>query len=68
MQALKYKAEVGTEGEVILPRLSLNKGTPIEVIVLVREPTLENDTLLKASESTLGFWNNSIDDEVWNNA
>ncbi len=23
--------------------------------------------LLKASESSLGFWNNSKDDEVWNN-
>ena len=23
--------------------------------------------LEKASESSIGFWNNSIDDEVWNN-
>jgi hypothetical protein len=24
--------------------------------------------LLSASESSLGFWDNDIDDEVWNNA
>lgn len=26
------------------------------------------DDLLFASESSLDFWNNDIDDEVWNNA
>lgn len=68
MQALTYKAEVGAEGEVTLPRLSLNPGTPVEVIVLVREPESEFDSLLAASESSTDFWDNPIDDAVWNNA
>ncbi len=68
MQALKYKAEVGAEGEITLPRLRLDEGTPVEVIVLVREPDAESDTLLAASESSTAFWDNPIDDAVWNNA
>jgi len=28
----------------------------------------EFEDLLLASESSLGFWDNDIDDEVWNNA
>jgi hypothetical protein len=31
-----------------------------------RDKELLNDLLL-ASESCLGFWNNEIDDQVWNN-
>lgn len=30
-----------------------------------KEKSLPED-LTKASESSLGFWNNDIDDEVWN--
>lgn len=66
MQALKYKAEIGAEGEIILPRLRLTQGTAVEVIVLVREA--EHEGLIKSSESTTAFWDNSVDDEVWNNA
>jgi hypothetical protein len=51
MQALKYKAEVGAEGEITLPRLRLDQGTPVEVIVLVREPEPESDSLLAAVSS-----------------
>lgn len=68
MEALKYKAEVGADGEVTLPRLRLRQGTAVEIIVLVREPDAENDTLLQASESSTAFWDNPIDDAVWNNA
>ena len=68
MQALRYEAEVGAEGEVILPRLRLNKGTAVEVIVLVREAETDYEGLLKASEGSTSFWDNPIDDEVWNNA
>ncbi|WML24086.1 DUF2281 domain-containing protein [Neobacillus sp. OS1-33] len=32
-----------------------------------KEKSLSED-LTKASESSLDFWNNDIDDEVWNNA
>lgn len=68
MQALKYKAEVGAEGEVTLPRLLLDQGTAVEIIMLVREVDTENDTLLAASESSTAFWDNPIDDAIWNNA
>ncbi len=37
MQAIKYQAEIGAEGEIILPRLRLSQGTSVEVTVLVPE-------------------------------
>ncbi len=66
MQALKYKAEVGAEGEITLPRLRLTQGTPVEVIVLVRESEADYEGLLKSAESITAFWDNPVDDEVWN--
>ena len=68
MEALKYRAEVGADGEVTLPRLRLSQGTPVEIIVLVRDSEAEDDGLLRASVKTMDFWDNPIDDEVWNNA
>ena len=69
MQALKYKAEVGADGEVMLPRLRLDQGTPVEIIVLVREPEAEDDQgLRQLAVKTMDFWDNPVDDEVWNNA
>jgi hypothetical protein len=69
MQTLKYKAEVGREGEVTLPRLSLIQGTPVEVIVLVHEPEREDqEEFRKLAAKTMEYWDNPIDDEVWNNA
>ena len=68
MEALKYRAEVGVDGEVTLPRLRLSQGTPVEIIVLVRDSEGEDDGLLRASVKTMDFWDNPIDDEVWNNA
>lgn len=38
----------------------------IGYLKLKREKELYKD-LEKASESSLGFWDNEIDDEVWNN-
>ncbi len=69
MQALKYKAEVGAGGEVTLPRLRLDQGTAIEVIVLVRDTESEDEEGLRhLAAKTMDFWNNPVDDEVWNNA
>lgn len=68
MEALKYRAEVGADGEVTLPRLRLSQGTPVEIIVLVRESEDEDDGLLRASVKTMDFWDNPVDDEVWNKA
>ena len=55
MEALKYRAEVGADGEVTLPRLRLSQGTPVEIIVLVRESEDEDDGLLRASVKTMDF-------------
>ena len=68
MEALKYRAEVGADGEVNLPRLRLSQGTPVEIIALVRESEGEDDGLLRASVKTMDFWDNPVDDEVWNKA
>lgn len=68
MEALKYRAEVGADGEVTLPRLRLSQGRPVEIIVLVRESEDEADGLLRASVKTMDFWDNPVDDEVWNKA
>lgn len=38
----------------------------IGYLKLKKEKELFKD-LQKSSESSLGFWNNDIDDEVWNN-
>jgi len=37
MQALKFETQVAQNGTLRLPRLRLKQGTPVEVIVLVRE-------------------------------
>ncbi len=66
MLAMRYVTKVDAEGEIALPRLQLKQGTPIEVIVLISED--ESLDLLAASETSLDFWNNPIDDEVWNDA
>ena len=68
MQAIKYIAEVGAEGTLTLPPMRLKQGTSVEIIVLVREPEEDFSDLVAASESSLGFWDNPIDDEVWNDA
>ncbi len=73
MQAQKYQAEVGADGTLALPPLGLKQGTPVEVIVLVRDRSATPDaddsaSLLAASQSSTAFWDNPIDDEVWNDA
>ncbi len=66
MKAFKYMTEVDSKGRIRLPKLDLKQGTKVEVIILEHEE-VETD-LLKAAETTLAFWDNPIDDEVWNDA
>ncbi|MGR3309384.1 MAG: hypothetical protein ACUZ77_01280 [Candidatus Brocadiales bacterium] len=54
MRACKYITNILENGKIELPKLPLEKGVKDE------------DDLLKASESSLSFWYNDIDDEVWN--
>jgi hypothetical protein len=68
MQAVKYKTEVHADGRIDLPQLDLKEGTWIEVIVLVPDAEAEFAPLLATSLSSTDFWDNSIDDQVWNDA
>ena len=64
--AFKYKLNVQEGGKVEL-NVSLPKGTRAAVLV-VKEASDDFGDLVLAAESSLDFWNNSIDDESWNHA
>lgn len=66
MNALRLETRVQKDGRLRLPRLPLRPGTKVEVIILEQEAGA--DELLHASESSLSFWDNPVDDEVWNEA
>jgi len=66
MKAVKVRATVRRDGRLTMPRLPLRRGAQVEVIVLELEP--RGDELLQAAETRLSFWDNAIDDEVWNDA
>ena len=69
-QAVQYELFVDAAGRLEIPSLGLPAGTPVEVIVLVsdqsREQNEELSHLQAASDTSIGFWNNPIDDETWN--
>lgn len=67
MQALRYQTRIHRGGKIVLPPVRLTSGTPVEVIVLLPGDGDEVD-LTTASETSLGFWDNPIDDRVWNDA
>ena len=64
--AFKYKLNVQEGGKVEL-NVPLPKGTLVAVLV-VKEGEDDFGDLVLAAESSLDFWNNSIDDESWNAA
>ncbi len=64
--ALKYEVEVQEHGRVEL-HVPLSSGARV-VVFVIPEPDDVVDGLLAASESSLGFWDNPVDDEDWNNA
>jgi len=64
MEALKFYVKVGDDGKLILSDLKSLKGKRVEVLILAIEENF-NDLLL-ASQSSLKFWDNPIDDETWN--
>jgi hypothetical protein len=65
MEALKFYVKIGKEGKIELPELREFRGRRAEIVIL---PPEEEDIadLLMASESSLDFWDNPIDDVVWN--
>lgn len=65
MDALKFCVKIREGGRIELPELGRLKGRRAEIIVVPLEEG-ENGDLLTASESSLDFWDNPIDDAVWN--
>ena len=66
MEALKFYVKIGEEGRIELPELGKLKGRRAEIIILPLEEKEDIEDLLMASESSLDFWDNPIDDEIWN--
>ena len=63
--ALKYEAEVQEHGKLELT-VPFPPGVRVAVFV-VEEPNDFGD-LVSAAQSSLGFWDNPMDDEDWNDA
>ena len=63
--ALKYDVEVKEPGRLELD-VPFPAGAHVSVFVIGAGDTFSD--LFAASESSLDFWNNSFDDDDWNNA
>ena len=64
--AFKFETETGPAGKIELT-VPVPEGTRVEVIVVVPTNDDFNGLVASASSST-DFWDNSLDDEDWNNA
>jgi hypothetical protein len=64
--ALKYEVEVRDQGRVEV-QVPFAPGVRV-VVFVIPEPQEAFNDLLVASESSLAFWDNALDDEDWNNA
>jgi hypothetical protein len=65
-KALKYAMKVPDGGRVEL-QVPFPVGTRVTVFV-IEESADAFDNLLSAAQSSFDFWDNSFDDEDWNNA
>lgn len=63
--AIKYEVEVNKDGHVELA-VPFPAGALVTVFVVEASDTFTD--LLQVSQSSLGFWDNPLDDEDWNNA
>jgi hypothetical protein len=64
--AIKYEATVTQDGRIDLP-VPFPAGS--RVVVFVVDQSAEGfEDLVSASQTSLGFWDNPLDDEDWNNA
>ena len=61
--ALKYDLEVTKNGQVAL-NVPFPPGAHVTVFVVQASESFHD--LIGAAESTLGFWDNPLDDEDWN--
>jgi len=64
MEAYKYIVDVDKQGQITIPNIPQIKSSKVEIIIL---PLTIDDysDLIKASEASIEFWNNPVD-EVWN--
>ncbi len=63
MEAYKYIVEVDKQGQITVPNIPKIRASKVEIIILPLDDDYSD--LLKASESSIEFWNDA-DDEVWN--
>ena len=63
--ALKYEIEVTQNGQVELT-VPFPPGAHLTVFIVEAGETFSD--LMSAAESSLAFWDHSLDDEDWNNA
>jgi hypothetical protein len=66
VRAVRIIRRVGDSGNLQLEDLQFPPGQTVEVTVLPFDD--ESGDLMKLAESGLTFWDNPIDDEVWNDA
>ena len=63
---LRYEVEVQAQGHIEL-QVPFTIGQKVVVLVMPEDSDRFSD-LVAASTSSLGFWDNAIDDAEWNNA
>jgi hypothetical protein len=64
--ALKYEAQVTPEGRIDLP-VPLPAGSQVTVFI-VQQAEDDFSDLVSASQTSMDFWDNPVDDEDWNDA
>jgi len=64
MEAYKYIVDVDKQGQITIPNIPQIKSSKVEIIILPL-PIDDYSDLIKASEASIEFWNNPVD-EVWN--
>lgn len=64
MRAYKYIVDVDKQGRISIPKIPQIKSKKVEIIILPLHDD-EYQDLIRASESSIEFWDNPID-EVWN--
>ncbi len=62
---IRIRTRVDERGHVRLPPLNVFRGKNVDIIISGGDEFFD---LVKASESSLGFWENEVDDETWNSA
>lgn len=66
LRASRFIKQIDADGTVRLNGLPMRPGETVEIIVLPVDDRMGDVAGL--SESALEFWDNDIDDQVWNDA